>query len=212
MTRSIFLYFSVLSSFVENLIATPLNPPIIANVQPGALIASSNGQVNRTLSPNALPPPPFSNPALIPVGDRHLYEYRVPNSQISIELVLSTEHPVDRQALGRTIFTAQQGLRLHLSRYGNSWLALDDDPYEVDDRRSGKCMIEMKSAHIGSTYGKRLTYRGVLDVLGALWEVLYMQRRSYEAIYQIINGTLQVGTGRVAVGKVGAGLRVVADE
>ncbi|KAL8911778.1 MAG: hypothetical protein Q9171_003111 [Xanthocarpia ochracea] len=211
MTRFIYLSFFIFSLFVEHLIATPLNPPI-ANVQPGALIASSNGQVNCTLSPSVLPPP-LSDPALIPLGDRQLYNYRVPNTQTSIELVLSTEHPIERLALGRTIFTAQQGLRLHLSKYGNSWLDPEDDPYEVDDRRNGKCMIGMKSVHIGGSDGKRLTYRGVLDVLEALWQVLYIGRRCYEAVYQVNNGTVQVGTGKVVVGNVWAGgLRVVADE
>ena len=89
-----------------------------------------------------------------------------------------------------------------LDREGNRWLDVDDDPYQVDDRRTGKCMIGMKSIHVGATNGERLTYQGVLDVMQGLWDVLYLGRNDYSAIYQIKNGTLEVGNGKIEVGNV----------
>ncbi|KAI4107311.1 MAG: hypothetical protein LQ339_002709 [Xanthoria mediterranea] len=142
-----------------------------------------------------------NNPSLSLVQDTH-YSYHVPNTPISLVLVLVRQSPIERPALFRTIFTSQQTLRHQLSQESNRWLDADDDPYQVDDKRSGKCMIGMKSVHVGGTDGQRLTYRDVLDVMQGLWDVLYLGRNGYNTVYQIKNGSVVVGHGKIIVGNV----------
>ncbi|KAL8727081.1 MAG: hypothetical protein Q9166_006268 [cf. Caloplaca sp. 2 TL-2023] len=141
--------------------------------------------------------PPFATP-----GNRLSLNYRVPGSTISVYMVIEPSHPIDRAAMGRTILTEQKKLRQRLDTQGDSWLAVQDDPYEIDDKRTGKCMIGMKSVHVGANDGRRLTYHGVLDVMQALLNVLYMKRREYEAVFQISNDTYLVGNGKIIVGNV----------
>ncbi|KAL8687380.1 MAG: hypothetical protein Q9224_005170 [Gallowayella concinna] len=113
--------------------------------------------------------------------------------------------------MGRTILKEKQTLSARLEAHGNAWLAPPDDPYEIDDRRSGLCMIGMKSVHVGGAGDDgsvaRLTYRGVHDVLQALWDVMYFQRRSYEAKFAISNGSVLVGNGNMKVGNVPVSVR-----
>ncbi|KAI4271520.1 MAG: hypothetical protein L6R38_006852 [Xanthoria sp. 2 TBL-2021] len=136
------------------------------------------------------------------VGDKLLYNYHVPGSPITVHFIIDTTHPIERPAMGRTIFTEQKTLRKRLEDQGNAWLSVEDDPYEFDDSKTGKCMIGMKSIHVGGDDGARLTYKGVLDTLQALWDVLYFKHRTYEAAFQVENGTHLVANGKVAVGNV----------
>ncbi|KAL9040009.1 MAG: hypothetical protein Q9180_002185, partial [Flavoplaca navasiana] len=139
------------------------------------------------------------NPSLSLLQNTH-YRYHVPDSPISLLLIVHELHPIERPALFRTIFNAQQALRRQLSKEGDRWLDPDDDPYQVDDKRTGKCMIGMKSIHPGSKDGERLTYKGVLDVMQGLWDVLYLGRNGYNTIYQVKNGSLVVANGKIVVG------------
>ena len=63
-------------------------------------------------------------------------------------------------------------------------------------------MIGMKSIRPGSKNGERLTYQGVLDVMQGLWDVLYLGRNGYNTIYQVKNGSVVVGNGKIVVGNV----------
>ncbi|KAL8991678.1 MAG: hypothetical protein Q9169_007752, partial [Polycauliona sp. 2 TL-2023] len=143
------------------------------------------------------------NPSLSLLQDTH-YRYHVPDTTITLVLVLFRRSPIERPALFRTIFKAQQDLRRQLANpeEGDRWLDMDDDPYQVDDRRSGKCMIGMSSIHPGADDGLRLTYKGVLDVMQGLWDVMYLGRHEYNAIYEIKNRTVVVGHGKIIVGNV----------
>ncbi|KAL8953849.1 MAG: hypothetical protein Q9222_000295 [Ikaeria aurantiellina] len=136
-----------------------------------------------------LNPPRFLGASL---GEKY-YSYSVPGTTISMVIVLAMHTPIERAAMGRTIFRAQQELRRMLENEGNRWLDVADDPYQVDDRRTGKCMIGMKSVHVGGEDGDRLTYRTVLDTFQGLWDVLYLGRNEYTGIYQIKNGSVEVG-------------------
>ncbi|KAL8627792.1 hypothetical protein Q9189_006510 [Teloschistes chrysophthalmus] len=130
-------------------------------------------------------------------------DYPVPNTAILLRLALSPSNPIDRPALGRTILTAQRSLRRHILDNGDDYLDDSDDPYEVDDRRTGKCMIGMKSAKKHTTGDERLRYGRVLDTFQGLWEVLYLGRRCWVGIFQVEDGGEVVGTGKVLVGNVG---------
>ncbi|KAI4220162.1 MAG: hypothetical protein L6R36_007814 [Xanthoria steineri] len=143
----------------------------------------------------------LATPIDIPPVNTH-YSYHVPNTPITLILVIVHRSPIERPALFRTIFTSQQTLRRQLSQESNRWLDADDDPYQVDDKRSGKCMIGMKSVHVGGNDGERLTYRDVLDVMQGLWDVLYLGRNGYNTVYQIKNGSVVVGHGKIIVGNV----------
>lgn len=55
--------------------------------------------------------------------------------------------------MGRTILLEQQTLRKRLEKSGNAWLSIEDNPYEFDDRKTGQCMIGMKSYHVGEDDG-----------------------------------------------------------
>ena len=104
--------------------------------------------------------------------------------------------------MGRALFYERQKLERRLDDQGNAWLRVQDDPYKFYDRVTGKCMIEMMSIHPGGNDGLRLTYRGVLDVVQALWDVMYFKHRTYEAAFQIENSTYLVANGKVAIDNV----------
>ncbi|KAL9028648.1 MAG: hypothetical protein Q9180_007133 [Flavoplaca navasiana] len=142
-----------------------------------------------------------SDPSLSLLQKTH-YRYHVPDSPIFLLLIVHELHPIERPALFRTIFNAQHALRRQLSTEGNRWLDPDDDPYQVDDKRTGKCMIGMKSIRPGSKDGERLTYQGVLDVMQGLWDVLYLGRNGYNTVYQVKNGSVVVANGKIVVGNV----------
>ena len=63
-------------------------------------------------------------------------------------------------------------------------------------------MIGMKSVHVGGNDGEGLTYQDVLDVMQGLWDVLYLGRNGYNTVYQIKNGSVVVGHGKIIVGNV----------
>ncbi|KAL8850403.1 MAG: hypothetical protein Q9221_004635 [Calogaya cf. arnoldii] len=154
----------------------------------------ANGISSDLRSPNY---PTLSLPSL-----QNAYSYHIPNTPISLVLIQQPHRPIERPALFRTIFNAQQALRRQLSKEGNRWLDIDDDPYQVDDKRTGKCMIGMMSVRRGSDTGERLTYRDVLDVMQGLWDVLYLGRNGYNTVFQVKNGTVVVGNGKIIVGNV----------
>ncbi|KAL9586627.1 MAG: hypothetical protein Q9212_000762 [Teloschistes hypoglaucus] len=131
-------------------------------------------------------------------------DYSVPNTPIYLRLVLHPGSPIDRASLGRTILTAQRSLRKYILDNGDAYLDDSDDPYEVDDRRTGKCMIGMKSAKKYTMGDERLKYGRVLHALQGLWEVLYLGRKCYAGIFQIEDAGEVVGTGKVLVGNVNA--------
>ncbi|KAI4094555.1 MAG: hypothetical protein L6R37_007220 [Teloschistes peruensis] len=128
--------------------------------------------------------------------------YQVPNTAILLRFALHPGSPIDRAALGRTILTAQRSLRQYIQDNGDAYLDDADDPYEVDDRRTGKCMIGMKSTKKYMTGDERLRYGRVLDTFQGLFDVLYLARRCYVGIFQIEDGGEVVGTGKVLVGNV----------
>ncbi|KAL8806207.1 MAG: hypothetical protein Q9182_001482 [Xanthomendoza sp. 2 TL-2023] len=147
-----------------------------------------------------------------PLKDRFFAEYLVPGSPIFVKIVIDDDYLINRPAMGRTILKEKQTLGKRLETQGNDWLAVNDDPYEIDDRRSGLCMIGMKSVNVGGKDRARLTYLGVNDVLQALWDVLYLDRRNFEAKFAIYNGTLLVGNGHMKVGNVQAVAQQSASE
>lgn len=73
----------------------------------------------------------------------------------------------------------------------------------MDYLRTGKCAIRIESVKPGEPGStRRMTYQGVLDVLGALWEVLYLERMEFESVFEVKNGSVVVGWGTVLVGNV----------
>ena len=63
-------------------------------------------------------------------------------------------------------------------------------------------MIGMRSIHPGANDGERLTYKAVLDVMQGLWDVVYLGRNGYNTIYEVKNGSVVVGNGKIVVGNV----------
>ncbi|KAI4166563.1 MAG: hypothetical protein LQ343_007944 [Gyalolechia ehrenbergii] len=141
------------------------------------------------------------------VGNYIRQIYPIPSSPITISLFLDPTHPIPRPALGHTILRGQQSLRAYLSTHPDNWLAPHEwDPFEVDYLRTGKCFIGLQSLKVGGPGKERLTYNGVLDVLGGLWDVLYLGRREWGTFLEVRNGTVVVGRGKVVVGNVPVGV------
>ncbi|KAL8928152.1 MAG: hypothetical protein Q9208_001862 [Pyrenodesmia sp. 3 TL-2023] len=132
--------------------------------------------------------------------------YRIPASTLSISLVYTPNRPIDRRALGFTLQRAQLSRRAYLAAHpdaAKAYLNRDDDPFRTDYMRTGKCAIRIESVKPGGPGDRRMTYQGVLDVLGALWEVLYVMRCEFESVFEVKNGTdVVVGWGTVLVGNV----------
>ncbi|KAL8708911.1 MAG: hypothetical protein Q9220_006243 [cf. Caloplaca sp. 1 TL-2023] len=137
------------------------------------------------------------------LGEKY-YRYGVPGTTISLIIVITMHTPIERAALGRTILRSQQELRRMLTKERDRWLDVADDPYQVDDKRTGKCIIGMKSVNVGGKDGERLTYQTVLDTFQGLFDVLYLGENEYTSIFQIKNGTVEVGHGKITVGNVQA--------
>ncbi|KAI4192278.1 MAG: hypothetical protein LQ346_004379 [Caloplaca aetnensis] len=132
--------------------------------------------------------------------------YKISDTDLSISLVYMPHRPLDRRALGSTLQRAQLSRRAYLAAHpdaANSYLERDDDPFRVDYLRTGKCAIRIESVKPGEPGStRRMTYQGVLDVLGALWEVLYLERMEFESVFEVKNGSVVVGWGTVLVGNV----------
>ncbi|KAL9597449.1 MAG: hypothetical protein Q9219_005141 [cf. Caloplaca sp. 3 TL-2023] len=176
----------------------------IASAAPPIIPATSNPYLAIATSFNYNDTETISNrPPTLLNGDYRL-DYSVPSSPIYIRFYIHDARPIERRPLGETITRAQKFLRAHLSKTADSFLdpAAGDDPFEVDFLRTGKCMIGMQSKVVGGPGKERLTYRGALDVFQGLWEVLYMGRRERMCFFEVWNGTVVVGTGKVVVGNV----------
>ncbi|KAL8990929.1 MAG: hypothetical protein Q9169_007993, partial [Polycauliona sp. 2 TL-2023] len=146
--------------------------------------------------------PPSSTP--IPVGDKLLYNHHVPNTPISVYFILDTTHPIPLSLLARTIVAEKRQLLNHIAAFNNTYLSAQDDPYVFEENRKtktkkGGCRIEMSSYHgPGEDKGPSgLTYRGVLDALQGVREVMVEKERSYEGFWQVENATSLVGQGNV---------------
>lgn len=127
--------------------------------------------------------------------------HHIPSSPLTLTLLLNPSHPIARAPLGHTILRAQSLLRTYLSTHPDSYLTPEEwDPFETDYLRTGKCFIGLKSLKPGGPGQERLTFRGVLEVLGGLWEVMYLGRREWGAFLEVRNGTVVVGRGKVVVG------------
>ncbi|KAL8901344.1 MAG: hypothetical protein Q9207_005258 [Kuettlingeria erythrocarpa] len=132
--------------------------------------------------------------------------YKIPDTVLTIALVYMPHRPLDRRALGSLLQRAQLSRRAYLAGHpdtANSYLDRDDDPFRVDYMRTGKCAIRIESVKPGEPGSTlRMTYQGVLDVLGALWEILYLERMEFESVFEVTNATVLVGWGTVLVGNV----------
>ncbi|KAL9627945.1 MAG: hypothetical protein Q9204_006220 [Flavoplaca sp. TL-2023a] len=191
MARSIILCFLLLWVSATYSIAKPLHPPI-----DDGLIGAPLNHIARDQFKRILPSTPLA------IGDKLIYNYHVPGSTITVYFIIDTTHRIERATMGRALFYERQRLQRRLDDQGNAWLRVQDDPYKFYDRVTGKCMIEMKSIHPGGNDGFRLTYRGVLDALQALWDVMYFKHRTYEAAFQVENGTYLVANGKIAADNV----------
>lgn len=73
--------------------------------------------------------------------DIHRYTYNIPDTPLykylSIDFLLNYDLPIDRRALGRTIQNGMQRLRSQIDDHGDGYLLPDDDPWEIDDKRTG---------------------------------------------------------------------------
>ena len=129
----------------------------------------------------------------------------MPESVIRLRILLNIREKIDRKAFGRTILLAQKYIRDH--PHGNDWLSPEDDPYEVDDRKTGRCMIGMQSKDRSGRSNDRMTYRGVYDVFQGLYDVMYFTQQpelTYVGLMEISNHTRVVGLGRMIIGNVPA--------
>ena len=101
---------------------------------------------------------------------------------MEVDFILNLENPIDRQALGLAIYTGKQRIRDRLEEEGDDWLAGEDDPFI--STTAGKCWIRVDSAK--SPDGRsRMTYRTLLAVFEAFWNVLYLLRDEKEASMRI---------------------------
>ena len=56
---------------------------------------------------------------------------------MSIDMLIYDGIKIDRIALGRTILNGMQRLRTQILTHGDSDLLDDDDPWQIDDKRTG---------------------------------------------------------------------------
>lgn len=151
-----------------------------------------------SLYPTVIGPENQFGPPTDPLITLH---HHIPSTPLTLSLLLNPHHPIPRPALGTTILRAQSTLRTYLSTHPDSYLTPGSwDPFEVDYLRTGKCLIGFQSLKVGGPGEERFTFLGVLEVLGGLWEVMYMGRREWEALLEVRNGSLVVGRGKVVVG------------
>ncbi|KAI4265012.1 MAG: hypothetical protein L6R35_007230, partial [Caloplaca aegaea] len=126
----------------------------------------------------------------------------IPSSDLAFSLVYMDHRPIERSALGHTLQRAQLSRRAYISTHPDNWVAAADDPFRIDYLRTGKCAIRIESIKPGGPGPQRMTYVGVLDVLRGLWDVLFMDKREFESVFEVKNGSKVVGFGTVLVGNV----------
>lgn len=128
--------------------------------------------------------------------------YHVPDTNVYLELLINYDMPIERAALGRTILNGQQRLRAHIFSKGDSYLDPEDDPWDIDDKRTGKCVIGVASYEQQTSPEQRMKYSTAVAALSGCWDVLYLGRREFSARFMITEGSLSVGHGRVVVGMI----------
>ncbi|KAL8740970.1 MAG: hypothetical protein Q9184_008439 [Pyrenodesmia sp. 2 TL-2023] len=176
----------------------------VGNGQLETLIISSHNSdapLQSTINTTAISPLLHAAPLTTNVR----INYLIPSSTLSLSLVYMPHRPIDRRALGSTLQRAQLSRRAYLAAHptaANTYLDRDDDPFRIDYLRTGKCAIRIESVKPGGPGDRRMTYQGVLDVLGALWEVLFLEKIEFESVFEVKNETVVVGWGSVLVGNV----------
>ena len=74
--------------------------------------------------------------------DIRRYTYAVPNTplytNIDMQFLINYDLRIERPALGRTILNGLQRLQAHIAAHGDTYLLPDDDPWQVDDKRTGE--------------------------------------------------------------------------
>ena len=108
--------------------------------------------------------------------------YDVYGTNVAVEFILYLKNPIDRQALGRAIQTGKQRLWNRLKEEGDDWLAGEDDPFISTTAK--ECWIRVDSVK-GPGGRSRLTYRTLLAVFEAFWNVLYLLRNEKEGSMRI---------------------------
>ncbi|KAL8980179.1 MAG: hypothetical protein Q9205_004666 [Flavoplaca limonia] len=111
MTRLIMLYFPLLWMSATNLIAKPLHPPIDDGLIDAPLDHIAHDQFKRIL-----PSTPLA------IGDKHIYNYHVPGSTITVYFIIDTTDRIERGTMGRALFYERQRLQRRLDDKGNAWL------------------------------------------------------------------------------------------
>ncbi|KAL9607011.1 MAG: hypothetical protein Q9167_008031 [Letrouitia subvulpina] len=124
--------------------------------------------------------------------------YHVPGTTIYLELVVDEAAPFEGVAMGRTLLRAQQDLRAHIHLRGDGWTQAIDEPFQRDDRGTGKCLVGMQSIEPPEPHGPaHYKYSTMLTSLEGIWRFLYLDRRRYEAIWQTIDNGLRIGYGKI---------------
>lgn len=101
---------------------------------------------------------------------------------MEIDFLLFEDKPIDRPALGLAIFTGKQYLKNRLEKQGDDWLADEDDPFI--SVQPGLCWIRNDAAKTSSGRS-RMTYRTLLTVYEAYWNVLFLSRNERESSMRI---------------------------
>ena len=119
---------------------------------------------------------------------------------MAVEFILFLENPIDRHALGLAIYTGKKRLWDRLDEEGDDWLAGEDDPFI--STTAEKCWIRVDSAK-GPGGRSRMTYRTLLAVFEAFWNVLYLLRNEKEASMRIKVADIVAGYAGVRVSSPG---------
>ena len=73
--------------------------------------------------------------------DVRRFSYNIPDTplykHISIDMLIYYHIEIDRAALGRTILNGMQRLRNQIKDHGDSYLLDYEDPWQIDDKRTG---------------------------------------------------------------------------
>lgn len=121
---------------------------------------------------------------------------------MSLDFLLNYNIPIERAALGRTILNGQQKLRNHISSKGDGFLDPDEDPWQIDDKRTGKCVVGVASYENPKSPEQRMKYSTALAALAGCWDVLFLGKREVSARFRILEGRESVGHGKIAEGMV----------
>ncbi|KAI4209537.1 MAG: hypothetical protein LQ351_007528 [Letrouitia transgressa] len=148
-----------------------------------------------SLDPAAL----FAGTLDVPPGPHYVRSsYRVPGTDIILEIIVDEVAPFEAAAMGRTLLRAQQDLRNHLHIRGDGWTQPVDEPFQRDDRGTGKCFIGMHSIEPVEPQGPaHFKYSTMLASLEGIWQFLFLGRRRYEAIWQTFDHRVKIGYGKI---------------